>query len=95
MKLVKANPDAIKYKSKNGRLPIHYATSSKNNNYIYLFKLLLNYYPSSISIQDQITGLYPSLLAASNVVGCNSSSAISSVYILLRKNPSVMCAGAF
>lgn len=88
MKILEANPDALKMPSRDGRSPLHHAAKSRNC--IAVINRILSDCPSSIYLKDPVTGLCPSLLAAT---GQNNT--LESVYKLIRTDPAVICDTSF
>ena len=63
-RLLSLHPEAIRHKTSNGRLPFHEAIAAGKSWII--CKRLLNEYPAAMEAVDDVTGVYPFMLAASS-----------------------------
>ena len=85
--LLEAAPETAKVRDPYGRLPLHRAIAS-GKTWSFGVKTLVEAHPEGIMTKDRKTKLYPYKLAASD-----SKSDCTTIYELLRSNPSLVTGG--
>ena len=82
--LVNAFPDAVRFRDRDGRLPLHLAILHGKRRFSGV-ESIVDTYPDALMLQDPITKLYPFMLAATIEKG-----ECTTIFELLKSNPSLV-----